>query len=289
MQKVTIRQIPSEFSESIGMAKYNRSRLPGTKEDLQASENTDGRYITGIDEDSFLVKTEEDKAKVKAKRIYLESKIGKDLSGTSDFWKSFYVRIWSDSDLTLDLTNPREELSYYLLIANRYIAPNKDAFSNPAYKDANYYAFTEESEIKEETSNRKLRDKAIAKLSAIEENKNKMVLIGQYLEGIKYDDKLGENVLYSMLREYIEQKDLKFARLFVKALDMSTEDMQRKILVDRAFKARLIVAVKIKGSKKSVYQFGQVPLGTSVEEVYTNLADAKYSNELLQIKSALEE
>lgn len=286
-RKVIIRQIPSEFSESIGLDKYNRSRLPGTKEDLQASENSDGRYITGIDEESFTV-SKEDYEKVKAARLRLEKSLGKPLDGLSDFWKTFYVRIWSDSDLTLNLSNPREELSYYMLIANRYIAPNKELISHPGYKDANYYAFTQESEIKETTSTRKVRDKAIAKLTDIEENTSKMVLIGQYLEGIKYDDKLGPDTLYTMLREYIEQKDLKFAKLFLKALDMSTEEMQRKILIDKAFKARLISQVKLKGTKKSVYQFGNVTLGSSIEEVYTNLSDTTFSNELLAIKNELE-
>lgn len=284
---VTIRQIPSEFSEAIGLDKYNRSRLPGTKEDLYAAENSDGRFITGIDEDSFLIKSNEDKLKVKDERLKLEGLTGKDLSGKSDFWRTFYVRIWSDKDLVLDLTIPIQKVAYYLLVSNLYIAPCKDDISLAKYKDANYYAFTQESEIKEVTGNRKTRDKAIAQLIEISDNKDKMVLTGQYLEGIKYDDKLGENALYAMLREYIEQKDLKFAKLFIKALTMTTEEIQRKMLIDKAFKRGLIKPVKV-GPKKTSYQFGQVPLGSKVEEVYTNLNDVKFSNELLEIQNTLE-
>jgi len=61
--------------------------------------------------------------------------------------------------------------------------------------------------------------------------------------------------------------------------------MQRKILIDQAFKKRLITQVKV--GKKSIYQFGQVTLGSTPAEVYTNLNDAKFSNELLAIQNEL--
>lgn len=288
MQTVTIKQIANEFAESIGLDKYNRSRLPGTKERLQVSENTDGRFITGIDEKTFLLQNNPELAsKVEATRLRLEAATGKDLSGTSPFWRTFYVTISSDEDLVLNFANAMHEVAYYALVANKYIAPDKDAISNPVYKDANYYAFTEESEIEEETNNRMIRDEAVVKLVGIKNNKNKMVLIGQYLEGIKFNDRLGENTLYTLLRSYIEQKDLKFARLFLSALELSTEEMQRKLLIDKAFKSRLIKTSKL-ANKKTIYQFGQVTLGSSIEEVYTNLADTKFSNELILIQNALE-
>lgn len=286
---VIIRQVPSEFSESIGLDKHNRSRLPGTSENLQVSQGADGRYITGFDEKSYLVpggETGELGVKIKAKRERLEKATGKDFSGLSPFWSTYYMSIPSDKDLTLNLGNPMEEVKFTALVANLYVIPSKDEFVNPAYKDANYYAFTLENEVKEEVGTRKLRDKAIGKLSLIEDNVNKMVLVGQYLEGIKFTDKLGPDTLYKMLREYIEQKDLKFAKLFINALDLSTEEMQRKILIDKAFKKRLIVQVK--AGKKFIYQFGQVTLGSTIKEVYTNLSDAKFSNELLAIQNELE-
>lgn len=286
MQVVTIRQIPNEFAENIGLDKYNRSRLPGTKERVQAAQNVDGRFITGIDEESYLVTSREEKEKVKETRLRLEKATGKDLSGVSDFWKLFYVTIPSDEDLVLNFSNAMHEISYNLLISNKYIAPDKEAISNPVYKDANYYAFKQEEEIKEEVSHRKLRDKAIGKLLTIETSKSKMALVGQYLEGMKYSDKLDENTLYSYLRTYIEQKDIKFSKLFLDALDKPVEEIQRKLIVDRAFKARLIKSSKV--GKKTLYQFGQVTLGSSTEEVYKNLSDVAFSNELMALQNELE-
>jgi hypothetical protein len=285
MQTATIRQIPNEFAENIGLDKYNKSRLPGTKERLQAALNTDGRFITGIDEESFLV-PKEDKEKIKEIRLRLEKTTGNDLSGTSSFWTLFYVTISSDEDLVLNFNNAMHEISYNLLIANKYIAPDKDAISNPIYKDANYYAFKQEEEIKEEVSNRKLRDKAIGKLLTIETSKNKMALVGQYLEGLKYSDKLGEDTLYSYLRTYIEQPDVKYSKLFLEALEKPVEEIQRKLIIDKAFKARLIKSSK--NGKKTLYQFGQVTLGSSVEEVYKNLSDVTFSNELMALQNELE-
>ncbi len=284
---ITIRQCPNDVSEAIGLAKHNRSRLPGTSERLQVAVNTDGRYITGLDEKSFVIKDEATKEKVKAKREALEATTGKDLSGTSEFWSQFLMTIPSDEDLVLNTENPMDEVKYRALIANGYVAPDFAALSNPGYKDANYYCHLEAEAVKEDIGNRKTRDKAIGKLGTIAENKNRMVLVGQFLEGAKYDNKLDEDTLYKMLREYIEQKDLKFAKLFNKALDVSTEDIQRKMIIDAGFKKRLIKKVNV-GPKKSVYQFGQVTLGGTIEEVYTNLGDAKFSNELLTIQAELE-
>lgn len=285
MSIVLIRQIPDDYADSTGLSKYGRSRMPGCRDIFSASLGNDGRFVTDLDEDAHgLVANHEE---VLALRKSLEQKTGKDLSGTSDFWKDFRVVISSDKPKVFDTTNPMDTISLRVLIANKDIAPSKEDAYTAAYKDAQYYAYTEEAEDAEEISSRKKRDKAVAHLLNISEQKEKMLLYGQYLEGLKYTEALGADTLYKMLRAYIESKDIKNSINYLSVTTKSVEELQIKNLIDRALKQRLINKVGI-GNKKQTYQYGQITVGTTIEEVYKNLASPDFAPELLAIKKELE-
>lgn len=286
MSKILIRQIPDDYAESTGLNKYNRSRMPGCKDELSPAMDTNGRFITNIDEEAFV----NDEAKYKdilSLRKSLESRTGKDLSGISPFWNDFYVTILSDSPKMFDTNVAMDIISFNVLVANKYVAPTKEDISNAEYRDAQYYAYTEESEDKEEVTTRKIRDKAVSALLKISENKDKMLLYGQYLEGLKYTDRLQTDTLYKMLRAYIEDKNIKNTSNFLAAIEKPIEELQTKHIIDKAIKQRLISKVGV-GSKKQVYQFGQVTLGSTVEEVYKNLSSPDFIPELMSLKTELE-
>lgn len=286
MSTILIKQLPDDYADAMGLSKYNRSRMPGTFDRFSAGINQDGRYATNLDEESATVPLEK-KEEVKALRESLSKKINKDISGVSDFWKDFSVIIYSDRPKIFNTEIPQDIISFNMLVANKYIAPSKEAAATPEYKDSQYYAYTEESEINEEVSSRKLRDKAIVELSKIGENKEKMLLYGQYLEGLKYSDKLKENDLYKLLRAYIEDKDVKNATNFLAALKEPIEKLQVKAIIDRSLKQHLITRSNA-GKKSQVYQYGTVTLGTTLEEVYRNLCLPDFASELLALKTTLE-
>lgn len=290
MSTVLIKQIPDDSAYASGLAKYNRSRMPGTADRFSAAEGPGGRYITGIDEESPVVPLTQ-KEEVKALRENLAQKVmdasGKNLTATSPFWQDFQVTIYSDRPKVFNTENPLDLVSLKMLIANGYIAPDKDASETYEYKDAQYYAYTEESETSEEVSIRKQRDKAIGALLDISENKEKMLLYGRYLEGLKYNESFKENTLFKMLRAYIEDKDIKNSQNFLAALKEPVEKLQTKAIIDNALKQRLISRVSV-GNKQQVYQYGQVTLGSSVEEVYKNMGLPDFAPELMNIKKDLE-
>lgn len=286
MSTILIKQLPDDYADATGLSKYNRSRMPGTTDTFSAGINSDGRYITNLDEESISVPSAK-KEEVKTLREQLSRKINKDISGTSPFWQDFQVLIYSDKPKTFNTENPLDVIGLQMLIANKYVAPTKEAAYTPEYKDAQYYAYTEESEINEEVSVRKRKDKALAILLEISENKDKMLLYGQYLEGLKYTKKLSSESLYKMLRAYIEEKDTKHADSFLAAVKEPVEKLQTKAIVDRALKQRLITRTNA-GNKKSVYQYGNITIGTTIEEVYTNLGLPDFAPELLNIKNTLD-
>jgi hypothetical protein len=259
--------------------------MPGCKDGFQASVNADGRFVTGIDDEALGISNDRAE-KLKEKRARLEKATGKDLSGLSPFWEEFLVEIYADKPRVFDLTNPMDDISYTMLVANRFVAPTKDDAFTPEFKDSQYFAYTEEGEAEEEITVHKKRDKALGELLAISENKEKMVLYGQYLEGIKYSDKFAPGTLYKMLRAYVQDKDIKKAQNFLDALSLSVEELQQKVIIDKALKQRLIVKVGV-GSKKHSYQYGQIALGNTIEEVYKNLSQPDYARELLELKKEL--
>jgi hypothetical protein len=281
MATVLIKQIADDYAESTGLAKYDRSRMPGCKDRFAVALNSDGRYITGIDEESYTVRTE-DRPKMKAIRESLEKLTGKDLSGISPFWEEYYVVIESDKPRSFNTTNPMDQIAIKALIANGIVAPDKDAISNPAYLEAQYYAYTEETEDREEITKRKKRDGAISELLKIQESKDRLLLYGQYLEGLKYTNKLGPDTLYKMLRTYIEEKDIRNAEKFLVAIKLSPEELQQKVYVDRALKQRLISKTSL-GGKRVAYQFGNTTLGSTLEEVYNNLGLPDFAPDLAAI------
>lgn len=272
MSTVLIKQIPDDYSEATGLAKYNRSRMPGCKDIFQAAQRADDTYVTGLD-----AKLEETYGK----------DLNKDFSKTSSFWGDFSVIIEADKPKIFNTNNALDTIALKMLIANRYVAPDKESISNPKYWSAQYYAYTEEQESAEEISSYKKRDAARAKLLEISENKDKMLLYGQYLEGIKYNEKFKEDTLYKMLRVYIDDKDLKNANNFLEALKMSVEELQQKIVVDKALKRDLIRKVNV-GNKKYVYQYGQITVGNTLPEVYTNLATPDFAPEFMSLKNEVE-
>lgn len=286
MATILIKQLPDDYSEATGLSKYNRSRMPGTSDRFSAALNTDGRFVTNLDEEAFTV-TSEKFEEVKALRESLSKRIGKDLSGTSKFWEDFEIRILSDKPKVFNTENPMDVVSLAVLIANRYVAPDKESANTVEYKDAQYYAYTEEGEVSEEMSARKQRDKALGELLTISENKEKMLLYGQYLEGLKYTSKLTVDTLYKMLRAYIEDKELSNSKKFLQAIKEPVEKLQVKAIVDKALKQRLIAKTSI-GNKQFVYQYGQVTIGSELEEVYRNMALPDFAPELLKLKKDIE-
>lgn len=292
LDKVTLKQLEDPASPLATQTanKHFKSKMPHTLDQLCVSKYQ-GRWLTGIDEDSPLllnvrdIETRESiKAERKAERERLELLLGKDLSGTSDYWATFFVRLDSDSDLVLNKANPIQCISYYVLLENGYIAPSKEAAKDPRYRSAKYYAYFDALANKESASIQKIKDRARAELLKISDNKEYMVLIGQALEGPIYSTKQDEDTLYTMLSAFIENPKEKANRdKFLKTIAKPKEELQFRILVDRAFRAKIIKQVN------GTYQRGQVSLGRTPEEVFKKLSTPEYANEFLSIREELQE
>lgn len=290
-EKVIVKQIPDDYASMTGLHKYNRSKMPKTIEFLQVGIGLDGSYITGLDEDSLEINKISDpetrearREEVKALRESLEKRLKKDLSPTSTFWETFGVSLSSDSDLILNKSNALHVVMYNALVANHYMAPDKDSASLPQFRNAKYFAHVEEREQEEQAVDKLSKAKASAKLLDLYDNPDHLVLVGQYLEGDKYKDGMSPKTLFNMLSTYVEnKKEPDNLKRFMKAADLDVEDLQFKITIDRAIKKKVI---QYKGG---VYQRGAATFGKTPADVYSNLRKPEFASDFLQIKDEVED
>lgn len=283
---IEIRQKPDEQAKQTGLAKFDRSKYPGCNEAFAVAEYQ-GRYITGIDPDGYdvaRIKDPEERLKEKSDRKelleWLESQLNRDLSATSPFWEDFKTTMSTDNALVLSKHRPIDVISFYAMVANGDIVPSKAQVSDPLYRNCKYYAHFQEQEISEDVSIQKKRDKARAKLAEISEDKDLIVLIGQYLEGPKYNKKLTSDTLYTMLSTYIN-KDKKQLAAFIKATTMPIADVQFKVNIDTAVKRGIIKMTN------KYYQRGETTFGKTLDEVYKTLSKPDYARDYLQITEEL--
>jgi hypothetical protein len=287
--KIIVKQISDFNADLVGLSKYGKSKMPGTFDWLQASLGPDNRYITGLDEDSIFVNSIEDeiereakKEEIKNLREKLARSIGKDLSATSDYWETFGVEIKSDDDLVLVNTNPMHQVMYHMLISNYYVAPSREDTGKPEYKNSKYYAHSESRATTQNVTLKKLRDKATVKLVELsEKGKDHMILVGQFLDGKKFHEKLKEDDLYEMLSFYPRSTDDEDVKRFLQAVEKPVEELIFKSVIDKAVRNKII---KYSGG---YYQRGQVTLGKNINEVYNNLQLPEFAAEFLSIQKEL--
>lgn len=286
-EKVIIKQIPDDTNATAsGLHKYKRSRFPSCADTFQPALMEDGRYITGIDPsgvDLSLIKDpdlreEQIKEREQISQTLKRTLPNSDFSPTSTFWESFFVKISTDQDLILNRLNPYDVLKYHLLVSNGYVAPSLDDVGNPFYRDAKYYCHVEEVEEREKISTQKLRDRAKGELVKIMEDKDRMLLIGKFLEGTKYKDRMLPDTLYGNLSDFIENRaNPENVEKFIKAMKMSVEDLQYKVTVDTAIRKHII------RFKDGHYTRGGVNFGRNAMEVLHNLKQPELAIEFAQI------
>ncbi len=283
MTTIEIKQIPDESAAGVGLAKYNMSKFPNCYDSFQPALGLDGRWITGLDEDARLVNSITDplakaqkKDEIKERREELESLTGLDLSATSTFWDTYFIKIGGRKILNFD--NPKDRIEYYVLLANSYVIPDINDAGDPKYAGAKFYFSRSEQEENAKAVKAKDRNKCYALLEQMSENKPRMNLVSRFIFGslIKPDASLDS--LYNLLTNYIEEdKKGERIRQFLKVTEKSTEELNLKVSVDEAVKFNVI------RYRDSYYQRGNATYGKTLEEVVKYLGKVENTNELASI------
>lgn len=291
---IEIRQIPDGAAEQMGLGRYNRSKLPGTKQATQAGEGPDGRWITGIDELALSVKRIEDPdaqkkivTELKKKRERLEKALGVslDASPTNDFWATYLVDITGTQ--TIDMANPKDELALSVLIANGTVAPNYEATSTPGYFNAKFYLHEEAEESRMQASKTKIIDRAKFELYKIVDNDKRVDILARYLlDKKKISRDMSPDTKYQLLSMYIteENKNNKIsnAEKFINAITADQEELYTKIILDAG------IAHGIIKFRNGLFQRGNATYGTTMADMLEFFAIDENELELVSIKTQLE-
>lgn len=288
---VKVKQSPDASAASIGLNRYNRSVFPNTMQGFQPYKTKGGRWVTGLDENApEILKLKAVDAKqykevferVKEERESLELLTGEDLSATSKFWDDFIVLF--RNEIILDLDDPMDKIRYRVMVANNYAAPNPDVVEAPEYVNTKFYISRTEEEESNKAKVKREKNRAIAELTKIEENKNRLLVIAKYIFGNNISDSITMDALYNMLSDYISN-DKRGAdiRTFLTAVEKPTEDIQIKLTIDEAIKLNII---RLSGG---VYQRGSITYGKDVPAMIKYFSKADNSGELASIMEAVKE
>lgn len=286
---VEVKQSPDKSAQMLGLDKHGRSKFPGTFEILQAGRTPDGRWVTGIDEEALSINKikdnelrEQKKEEVKAIREGLEKVTGLDLKATSQFWATYYVKLSDKKALNFD--NPLEKIQYYLLLANKFSAPEQEATVDPDYMHTKYYMHRNETEAVQKAVKSRDRDKAIVDLYALYNNPAKLTIVAKYIIGSKVKKDMSADAIYNMLRdELTKDKEGTVVRKFAEASGKTIEELQYKLVIDEALERHVIRL------REGYYQRGNATYGKTMKETVAFLSSIEHSDEFASIKEEVEE
>lgn len=284
-----LKQKLDEAAAAVGLAKYNKSKFLGTREWVQLGIGQDGRYITGIDENSIEINSirdlelkEEKKKKVSELRKELENLTGHDLSAKSSFWDEFFFEV-SDQ---LNTANLIDIIKYNILIANNFAALSLQDIDDLNYHNAKFYLANLDAEHEDKVSKKRLKDEATSSLFKLYDNAFKLKLVGKSLLGGIYDDSMTKDNIYNELSDYLDSdKKGENLRKFNDTISKSNEELMVHSLVEDACKDHFGII----RFRNGLYQRGNITYGKTKDEVIKFLANLENANEYVSVKDELDE
>lgn len=264
------------------------AKFVNSKEYLTPKTGKDGKTVTGVDENAYSVLSIEDSEERKRKqkeiqkvREELERKLGVDLGPSSSFWNDYFIIL--EDEKILDPLSAKDKLDELFLLANRYVAPDKEAIlEDPDYFGCLYYIYRDKEATAKKARASIAKDKAVAKLlSLFETNPNKLKQVAAEIIGFDPSD-IDSEEAYVKLKERLDSRDAdeqkKNIKRFLEVVEMSPEKLLTKKILDKAIKKRIVTA------KGGIYRRHDQILGNNYEEALEYLGTPENSAELASLQ-----
>jgi hypothetical protein len=287
---VELKQCADQSAVASGLHKHNRSKFPNTFEIVQPAKNTDGRWLTGMDENALFVnaipdsvRRAERKEELNTLREELSRLTGFDLSATNnEYWSSYKVVL--RETVSLDLANPDDKVKYLVLLANGYVVPELGMTNNPDYVNTKYYVSRKEEESKGRMLTKKQKDEAKSKLLEVSRDYDKLILIAKFVLGAKrIKTGMDADIIYEEISNFIDDpKDTSNVDLFLDATSRTIESLQYKLTIDEAIRSGQIKF------RDGYYQRGNATYGKTLKEVIAFLSSVENSTEFASLKEDVE-
>lgn len=218
--------------------------------------NINGDYITGLTQDEA-----EQYGKI----------LGEDLSPRSVVWKTDRFRaIYKQPNMPekiFNVSNPIHAIQVKFLIANGFVAPNKDSIKeNPKYRNTVFYFTSDQDEETKAVQFTMIKEEVSSILFQMRNQKEKMLLVGSKL-GLPVRESYNEKTLYQMLVNYKDEaKTSQLLETVLTICKSSPTELQADYYVFQS----LNKIIKYDAANQ-VYTYEGKVLGSSREEIVTEL------------------
>lgn len=272
---IAIKPYADPEVENMGLQDYDMVVFEGVyhEEQLACLEvNGVKRYVTGLNEYAPDVKkiNNEDQREARIREIratvaQLERELAQNIIKEDDpefwnkvtllkpnndeFWSKISIKVGNDATY-LHLDKPHDLIKYHAIMAGGFscIAPSLD-HAKSSSRPPKFYLDRHEDTLSTKLSYSKLLDKATSKLVSLsDKNANKLLYIAKSLDNnsVSYTKNTPNDQIYKNMREYINAKGIetnkqKAAESFLRASEMTMEDLKLKAIVKDATFLQLIV------------------------------------------------
>jgi len=277
---------------NLGLEKEGRSKFPNCYDFIQPAKGKDGRWITGLDEDSFQINSIKDskvreakKEEIKSKRESLERLTGRDLSGLSNYWDTYLIGI--NTDKPLDLSVAEDLIAYSVIIANNGAAPSLKESKEGAiqHRTAKYYVAREHEDVADKVTKKKQYNEAVSKFMELINDPDRTLLVASYL-GLNIAENTPQNNRFDIIQTFLDRDEtLGSVAKFMLALEKTPEELNLKMLFDKALKYKVI---RYDG-KSGLYQRGNITFGNNPKKALETLSTPEMSGEVLSIQEEVEQ
>lgn len=222
-------------------------------EDLGSYFTRSGRLYTGL---------------TKADEERLGNLLSLDLSPSSEFWRSFFIRTGT-KDLYLDTVDPMDELRYIFLKSHKRVASS--IFERKS--SANFVLVNKDEEAKKSNIYGRLKRKAFREFDKLsrEDIVKCLRLYGHNAENVSAE------VAENMLSDIVEGNPSKFVELWVENKDKETQFLLEKAI------ARNVIR-----KNKNIYRYGSDTIGHGLDDTIGFLKDPKNQDIRIAIERAVE-
>lgn len=287
---------------NMGFESYGLNTAPGSETTEYISKDVNGRYITGLDDNSLQIiriEDEEEKAarikEIKEALDRLETTFGKDsLNPRSDFWNNFTIKI-GYTGKSIDPLDPRDELLYHAIKAGGFtsIAPSLEEAqqSDKGYK---FYLrqLDQDAELKIQRSVSISKAKGLL-VDMFENDQHKLYLVAKALltPNHEFSPSTPKSVIFDKLYQFIEgvlvKNDKKATvKQFLDILKVKKDTLHITGLVKDA----LYFNILIKDANGQFYnKETQTSPGKNEKEIIKFLENPLNQSELENIKQRVEE
>lgn len=181
--------------------------------------------------------------------------LGLNLAVSSDFWKTFFVRVGA-TDIFLETEDPMDELRYLFLKNHKRVKTS--LFENKA--GANYILINQEEEAKRENLFNKTKTDAIVeyKKMSLTDMRKCLRLFGQSSENV--GSELVENRMFTIISEN--------PKMFMDKW-VNNKDRELSVLIEEAVSKNVI------RRNKNVYKYGSDVIAYSLEDAIDFIKDPK--------------